>query len=542
MNPKNIMNQDDTFNHQLSQLGTRYRFLFQNSPDIIYTLDEQGHFTSINSAVERLIGYKIDELIGRHYTSIIYEEDLPKAKWRFNERRTGERASSGVEIRLKTFNNGNQLKDYEPAYRTIELTSTGMYSKLPTEKKNTYIGVQGVARDISHRRQLESQLQQSQKMEALGNLAGGVAHDFNNLLMAIEGNAALMLLDMDFNAPHYENLKNIEQCVKNGAELTKQLLSFAKSWKYQAKSTNLNHILKKSSEMFGRTKKETIIHTRYRTNLWPVKIDQGQIEQVLLNLYINAWHAMPEGGDIYLQTDNVTLDDVYVNIHGLKSGNYVKLSVTDTGVGMDEATKEKIFEPFFTTKGRGIGTGLGLASAYGIIHNHDGIITVYSELGKGTTFNIYLPTSLTEVFEEQEIEKELLKGKETILLVDDEEVIIDVGKKIMGSMGYEVLSANSGKEALAVYSEERQKIDLVILDMIMPTMGGKETYDHLKEINPAIKVLLSSGYSLNGQVQEILSQGCDGFIQKPFNIKDLSHKLRDILDSDLPRIQNEHDG
>jgi len=528
------MAENKILNVKLAKSEAHYQYLVQNSPDIIYILDEHGNFTFLNSAVERLIGYKIDGLIGRHYTSIIYDEDLQKAKWCFNERRTGDRTSSGVEIRLKVWGNGNNGQEYEPGYRTIELTSTGMYAKQTTEKNNTYLGAQGVARDISDRQQLKSQLQQLQKMEALGNLAGGIAHDFNNLLMAIEGNAALMLLDMDSSQSHYEKLKNIELCVKNGAELTKQLLSFAKSGKYQVKPINLNNLLEKSSAMFGRTKKEIRIHPKYRTDLGTVKVDQGQIEQVLLNLYINAWQAMPEGGDMYLQTENVILDEVYVKLHSLNSGRYVKVSITDTGVGMDKATQEKIFDPFFTTKGRGIGTGLGLASVYGIVNNHNGIITVYSEQDKGTTFNIYLPASRTEVTVEKEMDKALLKGKETILLVDDEDTIIDVGKEIMVSMGYQVLSANCGKEALAVYRAKRQKIDLVILDMIMPNMGGKETYDHLKAINPDIKVLLASGYNLNGRVREILARGCDDFIQKPFNITDLSHKLRDILDSVHP--------
>jgi len=259
-------------------------------------------------------------------------------------------------------------------------------------------------------------------------------------------------------------------------------------------------------------------------------VDRRQIEQVLLNIYVNAWQAMPGGGELYLQTKNIVIDDNYVKPYQMKSGRYVKISITDTGVGMDDATQKKIFDPFFTTKEIGRGTGLGLASAYGIIKNHDGIISVYSEKSKGTTFNIFLPTSEKKIVKEKELSKALLKGSETVLLVDDEQMVLDVGKPMLENLGYEVIVAKSGQAAIDFYQERRDQIDIVILDMIMPDINGGDTYNRLKEINPEIKVLLSSGYSINGQAQEILNRGCNGFIQKPFNLKDLSQKVRDILD------------
>ena len=262
-----------------------------------------------------------------------------------------------------------------------------------------------------------------------------------------------------------------------------------------------------------------------------MELDQGQIDQVLLNLYVNAWQAMPGGGDLYIDTSNVLLDDNYVEPFGVTPGNYVKISVTDTGVGMDEAVRKRIFEPFFTTKEIGSGTGLGLASAYGIIRNHGGIINVYSEKGKGTTFNIYLPASQKEVSsEEKRPEEEILKGTETILFVDDEDIVLDVGRDILEAMGYKVLSARSGKEAVEIYGKHKDEIDLVVLDMVLSDMGGGEVYDIMKEADPDIKVLLSSGYSVQGQASGILERGCDGFIQKPFDIKALSHTIREILD------------
>ena len=249
-----------------------------------------------------------------------------------------------------------------------------------------------------------------------------------------------------------------------------------------------------------------------------------------MNLYVNAWQAMPGGGDLYLETENLTLDETDVKPFSIEPGKYVKISVTDTGVGMDKATREKIFEPFFTTKEMGRGTGLGLASAYGIIKNHSGFINVYGEKGHGTTFDIYLPASEKEIIEEKKLAGDTLKGSETVLFVDDEDMIIEIAKEIFAQLGYKVLIARSGKEAIEIYEENKEHIDIVLLDMIMPDMSGSDTYDSLKEIDPDIKVLLSSGYSLEGQATEILNRGCSGFIQKPFKMKELSQKLREILD------------
>lgn len=282
--------------------------------------------------------------------------------------------------------------------------------------------------------------------------------------------------------------------------------------------------------MFGRTRKEITIREKYEHNLWAAEVDQSQIEQVLLNLYVNAWQSMPGGGNIYIQTENVSLDEHYTKPFEMKPGKYVKLSVTDTGVGMDKTTRQRIFDPFYTTKEMGRGTGLGLATVYGIIKNHGGFINVYSEKGKGTTFTIHLPATEKKILEKKEIEKDVLKGSETVLLVDDEEMIVDVGTQLLEKLGYKVLTAGSGTEALKIYKKNRDKIDMVILDMIMPEMDGGKTYDMLRKINHKIKVLLSSGYSINGQATEILDRGCDGFIQKPFNIRALSEKLREIFD------------
>ena len=410
---------------------------------------------------------------------------------------------------------------------------------LVRDRNDNAVGFRGLSRDVTEKieaeaekKKLETQLQQAQKMEAVGTLAGGIAHDFNNLLMGIQGRASLMLMDADATHPHFEHIKGIEEYVRSAADLTGQLLGFARGGRYEVQPTDLNELIAKQNLMFGRTKKEINIREKFAKNLWTSDVDRRQIEQMLLNIYVNAWQAMPGGGDLYIQTENIIIDESYSKPFRVEPGKYVKISITDTGIGMDKATMRKIFDPFFTTKEMGRGTGLGLASAYGIIKNHGGFVNVYSEPGQGTTFNIYLPASEEAPIEEKQMDHEILGGTGTVLLVDDQDMILDVSSEILEKLGYAVLIAKGGKEAVAVYNKNRDVIDMVILDMIMPIMGGGETYDRLKEINPDVKVLLSSGYSINGRAKDILKRGCHGFIQKPFNMAELSKKMREILEQD----------
>jgi PAS domain S-box-containing protein len=398
----------------------------------------------------------------------------------------------------------------------------------------TFVDITDRKRAEKERKKLQAQLIQAQKMEAIGTLAGGIAHNFNNILMGVQGRTSLMMMDKDPSDPDYEHLKGIEEYVENAVELTRDLLGFARGGKYEVKPTDLNALIKHENEMFGRTKKEIQIHDKYKKDLWVVEVDQGQIQQALLNLYVNAWQAMPDGGDLYIQTENIILDKEYIKPFEIIPGRYVKVSVTDTGVGMDAATREKIFDPFFSTKKTGLGYGLGLASLYGIIKNHGGFINVYSEKGEGTTFNIYLPASekvTVGKIPRPDLHK-IQYGRGTVLLVDDEKLVLQVGQAMLEKLGYRTLTAGSGKEALDLYEHQKDEIDLVILDMIMPGMGGRETYERLKAIGGAAMVLLSSGYSINRQAQEILDRGCNRFIQKPFAIEELSRKVREALDRD----------
>jgi two-component system cell cycle sensor histidine kinase/response regulator CckA len=418
--------------------------------------------------------------------------------------------------------------------RTVSLQAARIY-----DPRGEVIGAVQTSLDITEqvraseeKEKLQAQLFKSQKMEAIGTLAGGVAHDFNNILMGIQGYTGLALLDMKPGHPNYTRLKSIEYLVTSGSSLTHQLLGFAQGGKYEVKPTNINELVEKSSTLFGRTNKEVIFERYLQEDVWVVDVDQGQIEQVLLNLFINAWQAMPEGGNLHLETRNKVLGEVAVKPHGVSPGKYVRISVTDTGIGMDEKTMAQIFDPFFTTKKPGRGTGLGLASAYGIIKNHEGFVTVQSELGKGATFNIFLPASekLEAVSATTVSSCEVLHGCETILVVDDEKSIVAVLKEILENMGYRIMIAGSGQEAISIYMEKHEEIDLIILDMIMPGMSGEKTFETLKILNPAVEVVLASGYSLDDQTRCIMERGCKGFIQKPFRMHEISRKIRDVLD------------
>ncbi|MBW1696010.1 MAG: response regulator [Deltaproteobacteria bacterium] len=529
---KTLKDENRAIMERLALSEKRYRYIVQHSPDIIYTLDSAGNFTFINEAVERLLGYSPDSLLGKHIYTIIHPDDLKKAKWLFEERRSGQRAEAGVELRLICRQDEKGFKHFLIKHLTLSSRQTGDHGfsdDTSQDATETY----GVARDVSYRRQLEAQFREAQKMEAIGTLAGGIAHDFNNLLTCIQGYTSLILEDIGANHPHYEKLLNIEHNVRLGAELTSRLLGFARSGKFNAKAINVNDLIKRSAYIFARTKKEITIHYNLQPDLWAVYADEGQLEQVLLNLFVNAWQAMPEGGDIYIETKNLRMEGEQLDEIGAKTGDYVKISITDTGIGMDEETQHRVFEPFFTTKERGLGTGLGLASVYGIIKNHGGAIRVSSKVDEGSTFVIYLPMTKESVQKEKPPPRLIKKGSETVLLVDDEENVVEVGKAMLEHMGYRVLVARNGYEAVDVYKKYAEQIDLLILDMIMPGMGGGRTFDIIKEINASIKVLLSSGYSLNGEAAEILRRGCSGFIQKPFTLEELSEKINSVLGSDI---------
>lgn len=508
---------------KLRKQDEKYRTLIENIEEGFFEVDLKGNFTFFNHSVCHILGYTPDELMGMNNRQYTAPENAKKLyHLMYNIYQTGK---------------PSKIADFEIIRKNGSSTTIELSAYLIKDEIGQPNGFRGVARDVSDRivadkekMELEQQLQQAQKMEAIGNLAGGIAHDFNNILMGMQGNVSLIMLKMKSDNRFHEKVGNIQKYIESGAALTQQLLGFARGGKYEVKTTRINELIEKTANLFGRTKKEIRIHLQGLSDVRNVDVDQAQIEQVFLNMFVNAWHAMSGGGDLTIQTENAHVGETLDKPYRVEPGNYVKISIIDTGVGMDQMTQRRLFEPFFTTKEMGRGTGLGLASAYGIIKNHGGFIDVFSRPGEGAAFYIFLPASRKTALREIEVAKEILHGSETVLLVDDEDMIIEVGTEMLKTLGYAVIEAHNGNEAIEIVENNKDKIELVILDMIMPGMGGGVTFDRLKQTNPEIKVLLSSGYSLSGQASDILERGCDGFIQKPFKIEQLSVKLREILD------------
>ncbi len=447
---------------ELAEERNLLRTIIDIVPGYIYVKDRESRFLLANKAVTRLMGEKDPEdLIGK--TDFDFYSASDAQNFRQDERQVIEEEKPLVD-REESF--------YSPDGRLGWILT----NKLPLRNiDGEIIGVVGMGLNITKRKEaeqerkkLEAQLLHAQKMETVGTLAGGLAHDLNNLLMGIQGHASLMTTEIDAAHPFWQNIRAIEEYVQSATDLTNQLLGFARGGKYEIKPTAFNELIEHAADMFSRTRKEIRILKTFEPNLWVVEADRRQMEQVFLNLFINAWQAMPGGGDLSLRTDNVMLDETMVAPHSVEPGRFARISITDTGSGMDEATRRRIFDPFFTTNEIGRGTGLGLASAYGIVKNHGGFITVYSEPGHGTAFTIYLPASDRVAQEDVVVEAKILEGAGTILVVDDEEMILNVGKAILEKLGYRAMVAAGGMQAVETVLEREDEIDRVILDLIMP--------------------------------------------------------------------------
>ncbi|MBW2608111.1 MAG: PAS domain S-box protein, partial [Deltaproteobacteria bacterium] len=505
----------------LHQEQEKFRILVEESPFGISFIDEDGRYKYINPKFIEIFGYTLEDIPeGGEWFKKAYPDSEYRRKVILSWINDLKKSEVGV-ARPRSFN----VRCRDGSEKVI------CFRPVTMETGEQFI----LYEDITEQKQLEAQFQRAQKMEAVGTLAGGIAHDFNNLLQSILGYSQLLLFKKQREDPEFDKLKEIEKATLRASELTLQLLTFSRKVESKLRPVNLNHQVEHVHKLLKRTIPKMIdIELHLEENLKITNADPAQIEQVLMNLAVNARDAIHDEGKLIIETENVTLDEEYCKTHlGTYPGEYVLLIVSDTGYGMDRETTEHIFEPFFTTKGPGKGTGLGLSMVYGIVNSHGGYITCYSEPGEGTIFKIYLPVIGAEIVEQVAERKEEAVpagGSEAILLVDDEEFIRNLGDEILAKFGYRILTAPDGESALTLYQEKKESISLIILDLIMPGMGGRRCLEELMKMNPRVKVVIASGYSVNGPAKEALEAGAKGFIEKPYNIKQMLKIVRKVLD------------
>ncbi|MBW1812303.1 MAG: response regulator [Deltaproteobacteria bacterium] len=511
----------------LIEAQQRYQALFNSKTNLVFVMDAEGNFIDANAPALELFGYTKEDIPDLNYLQLLHPDQNVEmiANEMIDLLETGAQTEP-LEVKLKS-------KDG----KTIYIQSGGTIISGKEE-------IIGVAQDITDKKiteeakqKLEKQLLQAQKMEAIGTLAGGIAHDFNNSLQGILGFIQILLLDKQEDTPTISKYRKIEAAALRASELTQQLLTFSRRVESKLRPVNLNQEAQQVEKLLRRTIPKMIdIELHLEKDLYIINADPAQIEQVMMNLGINARDAMPQGGKLMIETENVVLDEVYCRTHlEAVPGEYVMLSVSDNGTGIDKNTSEYIFDPFFTTKDPSKGTGLGLAMVYGIIQNHRGHISCYSEPGEGTIFKIYFPALKDNYIrhpEQQEKVEEIRRGTETILLVDDENPIRELAKEILSSFGYSVFAAADGESALEIYREKQKHISLIILDLIMPGMGGKKCLEEILKIDPSQKVVIVSGYSVNGSTRDLLKMGAKGYIKKPYEMGPMLAVVREVLDQE----------
>jgi len=483
-----------------------------------------GHLVFANPAAADLVGADSpNALLGLPALDLVHPDDREFVKQRIRRNQDERLSTTTAELRLVRLDG-----------KAVNVESLGMPFTI-----NGRAAALSIVRDVSERKHLEQQLAQSQKMDAVGQLAGGVAHDFNNLLTVITSYSALAIGALDPSSPVREDVEEISKAASRAADLTRQLLAFSRKQMLQPVPLDLNQIVTDIDKMLRRLIGEDIeLVTACSRSIDLVNADPGQVEQVIVNLAVNARDAMPHGGSLTIETANVALAEAYMAAHSVvEPGSYVLLAVSDTGSGMDAAVQARVFEPFFTTKPKGQGTGLGLATVYGIVKQSGGYIWLYSELGRGTTFKVYLPRidAPVESTRPAPVIPASLRGSEAILLVEDQEEVRKLVRRMLEGRGYRVLVAASGHEALRLAEQQAGAIHLLVTDVVMPGMSGREVALLLAPTHPTMKVLYLSGYTDESVVRHGILEPGVAFLQKPFTAETLARKVREVLDSDHPR-------
>ena len=501
----------------------RFRALVENSSDALMLLDAEGRVTYMTSSSSRQLGWTPDQMIGRSVFDFVHPDDADAAAARMTEVITSPGISVTREIRFRHADGSWRIME-GVAVNRLDDPSVG--------------AIVVNARDITDRRKLEEQLRMAQKMEAVGQLAGGVAHDFNNLLTAILGYCNLMLDDMPPQDPLRGDLDEIRAAGERAAALTRQLLAFSRRQMLQPQVVDLNAIVQQMEKLLRRLISEDVeLATKLAPDLMTVRVDPASIEQILVNLAVNARDAMPVGGRLTIETSNIDLDTTYAVTHvTVRPGRYVMLAVGDTGEGMDAATRARVFEPFFTTKEQGKGSGLGLATVYGMVKQSGGYIWVYSEPGYGTMFKVYFPpaeqrTSEAAAEHPGRRTSDGKQGWETVLLVEDEDAVRALAREVLRRHGYVVLEARHGVDALRIAERHGDDIHLMVTDIVMPHMSGRDLAERLSSARPGMKVLFMSGYTDHALMHRELTPG-SAFLQKPFTPEGFARKVRSVLDAE----------
>lgn len=496
----------------------KYRNLVEASPNVILII-QNSRIVFSNNSLKKLFGIKPNEIQDKLIEDLNFISEKDRTKFSTDLERISPNDTS-------VYNYDFTGIDVNGKENIIELT----VNRIQHNNKDAF---QVIIRDITHRKTFENELLQLQKMESIGTLASGVAHDFNNILGVIIPNAEMIKKTSIPSGEIFRDAEQIESAALKASELTSKLLSFSRKEELKKEVIHPNQIIENILKLITRViGKNITIETKLGEKIKNVAVDVNQVEQVILNLVLNAQDAMPDGGNLSIKTDMIKNVPLNINRPVAKAGqDIVRIQITDTGIGIEPETQKRIFEPFFTTKKPGHGTGLGLSTVYGILTSHNGTIFVKSKLNKGTTFTILLPCTDEKVVVKEETIITIKKGKGNILIIEDEEMMLETCKNLCEHIGYSVLTANNGEEGLKVFNENKDKISLTILDMEMPGMNGLETYLELKKIDENVKVIISSGFAKEGNVNIALSKGAKSFLKKPYRLKDLSKSINLVLDS-----------